>query len=662
MYTALQKWPEVSRNPEDIKELYGKSPLGLDLEFNAEGKPTILGLSDGKLHVSVPYGEGRDQFRALLEAHPETTFVGHNIVGADQLILKNAGIDIALDKLEDTIIRHWLTNMHLSKSSGKAALEEDAGEKRGRGFNNLWTMASLYTDLPHWKDCRGASCEGPCPEHDPQGYNGLDSLAPVWSLAPLKRTMQLRGLEKLYTLHRELAWVLADMREYGVFTDVPYIDKLRADHGHDREALSVQLPFSPTSNPQVLEYFDTKYGIKLDNNQEETIREAVEDAGGEDIAPEELVTLLEFKELGNGPDRWFEPYYINKKGYQAGFLDPHGFIHPHLSFFTSSARLMCSSPNLQNVAKRRKSRRKCECGAMLSEHPTAACAKFKGESIGKKIRAAFIAPPGWYIVRADLSNAENRVVLHLSGYTIAREIDLHTWVRDIAGLTEDMEFCQILGNAREAAKSIQHAGNILEGLQLKYPQELRAPKIKSEIAAGARIVYPNWTFEGRVVSFTGVNLARRAFGDASWANRKKALEIANKYFTRFPGVRDFQQRVSKQCETEHAVRPPNGYVTLSYGMPDDRMKQAQGIFQQQPVAHVTKLALLNLHKRWREGGMIRPVLQIHDEILCYVRNEIPPDVAMKWIQDDMEVAMPELPGLLIPAEPSYGKNWRDQTK
>src|SRR5581483_3725167 len=286
------------------------------------------------------------------------------------------------------------------------------------------------------------------------------------------------------------------------------------------------------------------------------------------------------------------------------------------------------------------------------------------EAIGKKIRRAFIAPPGWYIVRADLSNAENRVVLHLSGYEIGRDVDLLAWVRDIAGLTEDMEFCKILGNAREAAKSIQHAGNILEGLQLKYPQELRSPKIKAEIAAGARVVYPERTFEGRVVTFTGVNLARRAFGDASWANRRAALDIANKYFGRFPGVRAFQQRVSKQAETEHAVRPPNGYVTLSYGPPDDRMKAAQGIFQQQPVAHITKLALLNLHRRWRETGKIRPVLQVHDELIAYVRNDVDPQTAMGWIQQDMEVVNTDgdLKGLLIPAEPSWGPNWRDQNK
>ena len=643
MYTFLPTWPAVSRDPNDIRRFYGKTTLGFDLEFNQEGRPTILGLSDGELHVSVPFSEGRELFRALLAAHPETVFAGHNLVGADLRVLKNVGIELNLENIEDTIIKHWLVNMHLSKSSGKAALEEDQGEKRGRGFNNLWTMSSLYTDLPHWKDCRGDVCSGPCPVHDEQGYNGLDAAAPILSLPHLNRSMALRGLDKLYVLHRELAVALAEAREYGVFVDKPYVQELRLAHEKDRAALEAELPFNPKSSQQVIAYFKAKHGLKLDDNQEETIKDAVEELGGDDLAPPDLVKLLDFKQLGNGPDRWFQDQYVDPKtGYIEGYTDPNGFIHPHLAYFTSSSRLMCSSPNLQNIGKRRK-------------------------SIGKAYRKAIIAPPGWYILRADYSNAENRVVLFRSGYQIDRDVDLHDYVKEISGLTEEMEISKTLGNAREAAKSIQHAGNILEGIQLKTPQELRGTRIKQEIAAGARIVFPEWTFDGKVVSFTGVNLARRVFGDASYSNRRKALEVANKYFTRFPGVRDFQKSVSLQCEKEHAVRTPHGYLLISYGDPADRMKTAQAMQQQSPVAHFIKLATLNLHRRWKREGLMRFVLSIHDEILCYVKEEIDPKTAMQWLVEDMETPSEEMPGFIIPivtinSGPSWGRSWGEQQK
>lgn len=595
----------------------------------------------------------------------------HNGVSADVMVLRGMGIDIPLDMVEDSIIWMWLVNMYLAKATGKQALEEDAGEKRGRGFYNLGTMLSVYTDIWHYKSCRGGICDGPCPEHDKYGYNGIDALGPVLALPALRRQARLRGVDKLYPMHRELAWVLAQMQEYGVRIDVPYVYP-RAKHPlgstdgssldekfrREKEEIAGTLPFNPRSPKAVAEWFKG-VGIELENAQEETVREVVDDLG--DAAPDELVALLDYKELGNGVDRWFEPQYRDENGWLQGYLDRDGFCHPRLNFFTSSARLACSSPNFQNIAKRRRSRKVCECGALKTNHPTAGCTKFRGESVGKKIRRAVIAPPGWYIVRADLSNAENRVVLHQSGYTIPRETDLHTEVKIMAGITEDMEISRILGGARDAAKSVQHANNILEGLQLKAKADLMKPRLRAEIAAGARIVHPTWLFMDRIVTFTGANLARRVWGDASWEHRKAALEISEKYFARFPGVRDFQRRTSAQNEREGAVRTALGYCTLSFGDAEDRMKTGQGITQQQPVSHITKLALLNLWTRWKRDGLMRPVLQVHDEIICYVKESVDPVTAMGWIQEDMEVSMPEFPGLLVPAEPSYGPNWADQS-
>lgn len=687
MYKFTPVLPPVSRDPADFDKFQNSEILGLDLEWSKYEKPTVLGISDGTLSVSVPFEDGVDYLRDLLKT--KHRWVGHNFISADQLVLSRMGINIPLEDIEDTILWMWLVNAHLAKSSGKTALEEDAGEKRGRGFFNLGTMLSVYTDIWHYKSCRGGSCSGPCPEHAKFDYNGIDSLGPVLALPALKRQAQLRGVDKLYPMHRELAYVLAQMQEYGVRVDVPYIyprsvHPLGSTTGQslnelflkEKAEIETTLPFNPKSPKQVMEYFKT-IRIEIDNAQEETIRELVDDLG--DSAPDELVNLLDYKELGNGVDRWFEPQYRDQDGWLQGYLDSNGFCHPRLNFFTSSARLACSSPNFQNIAKRRKSRKVCECNCPLKNHTirrieivkgrekeffactSCSCQERTPMSIGKKIRRAIIAPEGWYIVRADYSNAENRVVLHQSGYTIPRNVDLHEEVAEMAGITEKMEISKLLGSVRDAAKSIQHANNILEGLQLKLPVDLYKPKFKAEVAAGARIVHPNWTFQKKVVSFTGANLARRIYGDASWEHRKAALEISEKYFARFPGVREFQKRTSAQNEREGAVRTPLGYCTLSFGDAEDRMKTGQGITQQQPVAHVTKLALLNIWKRWKRDGLMRCVLQVHDEVICYVKDSVHPETAKEWLRQDLEIEMPEFPGLIIPADPSYGKSWADQS-
>jgi hypothetical protein len=305
----------------------------------------------------------------------------------------------------------------------------------------------------------------------------------------------------------------------------------------------------------------------------------------------------------------------------------------------------------------------CECGATVEKHPTTTCAKFRGVSIGKRIRRAIIAPEGHYFVRADLSNAEGRTVLYHAGY---REVpdDVHSWMVTNIGLKEDEPFAKALGGAREAAKSVVHASNYLEGLQLKDKNDLRSVRMKKEIDCGARVVFSDWTFKGKIVTFTGVNLARRVFGDASFENRRKALDVMTRYIDQsFPKIREFHKRVSKQVEQEHAVRTPHGYVLLSYDPnPNDQLKTAVAVWGQQTTAHLNKLAILDVQRKFRAGRPMRAQLPVHDELVCAVKDSVPPEEAMGWIKGSMELEMSELPGLKIPADPSYGPNWADQKK
>lgn len=638
MYKFLSEWPGYSSDPADILQLDPSKPISFDAEWDAIGRPDVLGVSDGTLHVTVSWNDGIDYFHEFVKQNPNIEIAGHNLIQADLPLLAKFGINIPLEHVTDTILLHYLSNSHLCKSSGKVS-EEEGSDIRGRGFMGLSCFASIYTNFPHWKTCRGDKCSGPCPKHDQRWYNAIDCASVAEGLPLVKKQARLRGVDKLYPMHRELMSVLGQMQDYGVFIDVPYVypssmhplgstdgNSLEEQFQRDRKVIEEQLPFNPRSPKAIIEHFKE---IELVNAQEETIAEAVEDLG--ESAPKDLALLLEYKQLGNGVNRWFQPQYRDDKGWLQGYLDEDGFVHPRLNPFASNGRLACVSPNFQNIYVRK----------------------------GEQIRRAIIAPPGYYLIRADCSNGENRVVLYFSGYTIPRELDLHTWVAEISGLTPEMDFVKRVGGGkpRQAAKSIQHASNILEGLQLKTEDALRSSRIQAEIKAGARKVYPHWRFNGKIVTFTGANLSRRVYGDASFEHRKQALEIQETYFNRFPDIRKFQQRVSKQCETEQAVRTPLGYCLLSFGDDAERMKIAQGLWQAQPVAHITKLALLRLWKRWERERLMRPILQVHDEILCYVKESVDPKVALGWLREDMEAEVPELPGLVIPTDPTYGRSW-----
>src|SRR5882672_1243274 len=649
MYKFLPELPEVSRSTETIDLLEG-SVIGQDLEWDQNENPTILGLSDGKNTLSVPWDEGLYQLKELAE-RKDIQWVGHNFVSADLIVLERLGIHIPLEQCEDTIILMWLCNPNLAKSSGKAALMEDENERRGRGFFGLGTMLSLYTDIWHYKDCRGETCKGPCPDHDKYAYNGIDSLGPVLALPRLKQQARLRGVDKLYPMHRQLAYDLACIQDAGVRIDVPFVysrDKhpLGSDDGSSldekfrkaKDEIEVTLPFNPRSPKAVIGYFQEKHGIKLHDVQEATISELVDEMDAS--APTELQSLLSFKELGNGVSRWFEPQYRNKNGWIEGYLDLSGYVHPRTILLTSSTRLAQSSPNMQNVSARRK----------LPD----------GTSIKKVVRKAIIAPPGHYIVRADLSNGEGRAILYQAGYTDVPN-DIHTWMVGQIGLREDEPFSQALGSARDASRSVTHASNYMEGLQLKTLSELRTPRIRKEIDEGARIVFWDWNFRGKIVTFTGVNLAIRAFGSKTIENRRRALDVMTRYIDKtFPEIRTLQRRITKQIEKEGCIRPPLGYVLPSYDpRGEDQIKTGVAIYGQQPVAQLNKLAIIDIQKKYREGRPMRVALTVHDEIVGYVHNSVNPKEAMAWMKEAMELAMSEMPGLIIRADASYGPNWAD---
>lgn len=1008
-YRAEREFPKYSSNALDITRLFSPESapyqkaiqsllgttqpiLGCDLEYNEPERykevPTVLGVSDGFLTVSVPFNEGISYFEELIRKYPDVLYVGHAFSSADVFAFKQVGIELNRKNVHDTIIWHTLTNAHLNKAVSKS--EDGDGIKKGKGYMNLWTFISLYTNLANWKDCIGEEngCDGsrPCWEHNFMYYNAVDSIGPVLALPNVLRIARIRKVDKLYDMHLKLSYRLAEMARFGVQTDRNYLfgeNGLQVEFERQKQHIEEILPFNVASNKAGPSYFKDK-GILLKDWQEATLREACEDS--ED---DELHLSLDWKALGNGTSRWFAPIEKSKSGNWSGYMDSHGKIHPRLGYFTSTSRLNCVSPNLQNLSARRMDRHNCECGAKIEAHPTTSCLVFKGISVAKLIRRAVCATPGWYLCEADESNAENRTFLHLAGHTIPHGVDGHTQTAEFMGLTSDMEFVKATGGGktRQAAKSAVHGcltgdheiltpqgwkridscnddtvlaqwnvadssisfvkaqkfheydfsgdlvrldtrglqtlatenhawpvnisgtwnkikynktqrktfvqlssagriavnGNLvggdmdisddtirrcvavqadarihksrkgewygsvtfhivkqrkkdrlkllfgiegkpckchpntgslfqidksvqyplldgqrrfnekllllsqrqrevflaeillwdgcvidrgavnysycntdfisvmwiqtlvhlsgrqslmreitkyksgyagdrrkriwrlsfnqrkyasfetmktsreffegkvycftiptgyfltryrdtihvtgnsfyLEGLQLKFLSEMRSQRVKKEIEIGARVVFWDWIFEGKIVSFTGANLAQRAFGDKSFENRIKANEILNKLFSAYPNTRNFQKNICAKMERERAIVVPHGYYLQALGDAERRMKTCAAMYGSNPVAHFTKLALLRLWDMFDAGRPIRPVLQIHDAILCEVRDDIPWETARAWTREAMEVETPEIPGLIIPTDFKYSQpknarsNWRD---
>lgn len=690
-YRPKRGWPTIVRDPARILDLFGpessrfqsslksmlQRPLdsppicSLDLEFNPE-RPTVLGLSDGVLHVSVPWDAGRPYLIELLHREPNIYWIGHFLISADVQVLAKEGIQLYRQNVTDSVIWHTLTAAHLNKGAGKT---EDGHDKRGKGYMNLWTYASLYTSLANWKECIGEEngCDGtrPCYEHNQIFYNALDAGSVIMGLPNVVRKARLWRVDHLHDLHRDLLWSFQEMSNYGVMVDMLYVDELRQELLEDKAKIAAQLPFNPASPLQIVQHFKKK-GIVLKDAQEETIRKAVE--SGE--TDPELEGTLEYKELGNGPDRWFKRQYRDKHGWWKGFVDAYDRIHCRLGIFTSSFRLNSADPNMNNIGKRRVNRHMCTCTHPATEHIAqmvdgkekkvcvrCECKSFKPVNIGKKLRRAIIASPGTTFVDSDWKNGENMVYMYLAGESIDTTEDFHTWMATNIGIDDSHPFAMKEGSARDAAKTVVHAADYGEGIKLMTDAELRTAKIKKEIDFGARVVFPDWKVWGKTVTFTGINLARRALGKASLENRKATLDIGTRYFARFPSIRNLQMRITKQLENEGGARPPHNYFTRLTSNDEDAIKSALAIWGSQPISHLLKLTIVDLQGRFERGETkLRPLLPIHDELLCEWPADADPVEGARLLKTAMERETPEMPGMIIKSEPSFGVNWRDLQK
>ncbi|MBZ0104762.1 MAG: DNA polymerase I [Sulfuricella denitrificans] len=259
-----------------------------------------------------------------------------------------------------------------------------------------------------------------------------------------------------------------------------------------------------------------------------------------------------------------------------------------------TGRLSSTEPNLQNIPVR-------------SEE-------------GRRIREAFIAPPGSRIISADYSQIELRIMAHLSG-------DKNLLRAFAAG--EDIH--------RATASEI-FACTLLE-------------------------VTPEQRRYAKVINF-GLIYGMSAFGLASQLGieRGAAQAYMDRYFTRYPGVADYMAGTRDMAKQQ-------GYVETVFGrrlwLPDikggngPRRQAAERAAINAPMqgtaADLIKLAMIAVHQWLQENRMkTLLVMQVHDELVL----EVP--------QEELAAVRRELPGLMcnvaalavpLVAEVGEGANW-----
>ena len=239
---------------------------------------------------------------------------------------------------------------------------------------------------------------------------------------------------------------------------------------------------------------------------------------------------------------------------------------------------------------------------------------------GRRIREAFIAPAGSHIVSADYSQIELRIMAHLSQdqgmlQAFANNEDIH---RHTAA--------EIFGVERDA----------VDNEQRRY---------------------------AKVINF-GLIYGMSAFGLAQNLNieRSAAQSYIERYFARYPGVREYMQNTRE-------IAKQNGYVETYFGrrlwVPE--INSANGMRRagaeraainapmQGTAADLIKLAMIAVDKWLREEKLqTKLIMQVHDELVLEV-----PDNELKLVKTTLPQLMQNVAKLDVPllAEVGVGNNW-----
>ena len=259
-----------------------------------------------------------------------------------------------------------------------------------------------------------------------------------------------------------------------------------------------------------------------------------------------------------------------------------------------TGRLSSSEPNLQNIPIRTPE--------------------------GRRIREAFVAPPGYRIMSADYSQIELRIMAHLSDdesllRAFAEGIDVH----------------------RATASEIFG---------------IPAAEVSSEQRRYAK-----------VINF-GLIYGMSAFGLASnlGIERDAARHYIERYFARYPGVKHFMDETRLRAREQ-------GYVETVFGRrlwlaeiaspSGPRRAAAERAAINAPMqgtaADLIKLSMIEVERWLEQSGLhTKLIMQVHDELVLEV-----PEVEVGTVRETLSRLMTGVASLKVPleVETGVGDNW-----
>ncbi|MGO9512510.1 MAG: DNA polymerase I [Steroidobacteraceae bacterium] len=406
----------------------------------------------------------------------------------------------------------------------------------------------------------------------------------------------LPRLKNLYeTIEQPLVLVLYRMERAGVLVDRGLLKAQSAELAARMLELQAQAHaeaggvFNVDSPKQLQEILFGKLGLpvmrKTPTGQPSTAEDVLEELAASYALPK---LILEYRGVAKLKSTYTDtlPEQIN---------EATGRIHTNYQQgVAATGRLSSSDPNLQNIPIRTPE--------------------------GRRIRQAFVAPPGHSLIAADYSQIELRIMAHLSGdrsllNAFAEDRDVH---QATAAEVFGIPLAAVGADQRRSAKAINF---------------------------------------GLIYGMSAFGLARQL-----GISRSEAQRYVDLYFERYPGVKRYMDETRRQAREA-------GYVETVFGrrlyLPDIQSRN-QALRQyaersainapmQGTAADIIKRAMIEVD-RWLQDSRApaRLIMQVHDELVLEVANE-----AVAGIVQQLRQHMAQAAELAVPlrVDVGIGRNW-----
>ncbi len=405
--------------------------------------------------------------------------------------------------------------------------------------------------------------------------------------------------EKAARIYRDvempLVAVLFSMERHGVLIDREQLKTLSTQFGEKMGEIETRAheqagqPFNLNSPRQIQEILFEKQGLKplrkTPGGAPSTDEDALQELALDHPLPQ---LILDYRGLAKLKSTYTDklPQSINPRT---------GRVHTNYGQAVAvTGRLASNDPNLQNIPIR--------------------------TAEGRRIREAFIAPPGSRIVSADYSQIELRIMAHISRdenllRAFAAEEDVH---RATAAEIFGMEPKDVGAEQRRYAKVINF---------------------------------------GLIYGMSAFGLARQL-----GIERAAAQQYMDRYFTRYPGVADYMKRTREAARTTGYVETVFGrklwLPEIKSGSPARRQgaeRAAINAPMQGTAADLIKMAMIAVDRWLAEGRMkSRLIMQVHDELVLEA-----PEQEVETVRRELPRLMSSVAQLSVPliVDVGAGPNW-----